>query len=89
MALDAYPEAYEELKHCLLTLVFSQENADNPVSPQWDLNTRHTLAAQLGRAVRQAKGTYPVSLELLLEHISGQTLFFLICTDSESQLNLI
>ena len=61
LALDAYPEAYEELKHCLLTLVFSQENADNPVSPQWDLNTRHTLAAQLGRAARQAKGLYPVS----------------------------
>ena len=61
MALDAYPEAYEELKHCLLTLVFGPANVANPVFTQWGFDTRHTLAAQLGRAVRQAKGWYAAS----------------------------
>ncbi len=56
LALDAYPEAYEEFKRCMLVFVFGPESAGSTVGELWADSTRGAVAAQLARTLRQAAG---------------------------------
>ncbi len=64
LALDAYPEAYEEFKRCMLVFVFGPEAPGSTVGELWADSTRGAIAAQLARTLRQAAG---VLLGTLLE----------------------
>ena len=59
LALDAYPEAYEEFKRCMLVFVFGPETLGSTVGELWAASTRAAVAAQLARTLRQAAGTAP------------------------------
>ena len=65
LALDAYPEAYEEFKRCMLVFVFGPEAHGSTVGELWAVSTRAAVAAQLARTLRQAAGAGPGLLPLL------------------------
>ncbi len=56
LALNAYPEAYGELKRSLLLLVYGQHEEGSPVGAEWSPRSRSDLAAMLCRTLRQAAG---------------------------------
>ena len=56
LALDAYPEAYEEFKRTMLVFVFGPEAPGSTVGELWADSTRGAVAAQLARTLRQAAG---------------------------------
>lgn len=56
LALNAYPEAYGELKRSLLLLVYGQHEEGTPVRAEWSPRSRSDLAAMLSRTLRQATG---------------------------------
>ena len=61
LALDAYPEAYEEFKRTMLVFVFGPEAHGSTVGELWAASTRAAIAAQLARTLRQAAGAAPTS----------------------------
>lgn len=62
LALHAYPEAYEELKQCLLALVYlgeaGAEARFDAISKEWLLEARQVTAAQLARFYRLINGKF-------------------------------
>jgi hypothetical protein len=71
LALDAYPEAYEEFKRCMLVFVFGPEAHGSTVGELWAASTRAAVAAQLARTLRQAAGAARLSPPGLLMLLTG------------------
>ena len=65
LALDAYPEAYEEFKRCMLVFVFGPEAPGSTVGELWADSTRGAVAAQLARTLRQAAGAFNRDIRIL------------------------
>lgn len=56
LALDAYPEAYEEFKRLMLVFVYGPDCPASPVSGLWSVRQREAAAGQLARTLRQLTG---------------------------------
>ena len=62
LALDAYPEAYQEFRRVMMLFVYGPGSADSPVSDLWSVRRREPAAAQLARTIRQLKGAPPATV---------------------------
>ena len=71
LALDAYPEAYEEFKRTMLVFVFGPEAPGSSVGELWAASTRGAVAAQLARTLRQAAGVWLGTPVRRTQHVEG------------------
>lgn len=68
-ALDAYPEAYEEFKHVLLTFIFDKEDQTSPVANEWSEKRRYDIAGLLSSILRAHLRAYDPVFSMTLRYL--------------------
>ncbi|KAJ0981526.1 hypothetical protein J5N97_009781 [Dioscorea zingiberensis] len=86
-ALDAYPEAYEEFKHVLLTLIYDKEDKSSPVANEWSERRRFDLAGSLSSILRAQLHAHDPLLSMTLRYLISIHKVFCIHQDIVSPIS--
>ncbi|XXG70804.1 hypothetical protein AAC387_Pa07g0204 [Persea americana] len=86
-ALDAYPEAYEEFKHILLTFIFDKEDLNSPVADEWSEKRRHDIAGLLSSILRSHLHAYDPVFSMTLRYLISIHKGFCLCQGVSSPIS--
>ncbi|XP_052300173.1 uncharacterized protein LOC102628083 isoform X2 [Citrus sinensis] len=68
-ALDAYPEAYEEFKHVLLTFIYDKDDPTSPVAIEWAERRRFEIAGLMSSVLRAHLHAYDPVFAMTLRYL--------------------